>query len=66
MRTVFWDEQSQKLKMIDQSCLPAEYRLVEIDTCQGVANAIRSMVIRGAPAIGVAAAFGMALAARES
>lgn len=66
MRTVFWDETLQKLKMIDQSCLPAEFRLVEMNTCQEVADAISAMIVRGAPAIGVSAAFGMALAARET
>jgi methylthioribose-1-phosphate isomerase len=52
--------------MIDQRLLPAEFRLVEYKDYHEVAQAIRTMVIRGAPAIGAAAAFGMALAAQES
>jgi methylthioribose-1-phosphate isomerase len=52
--------------MIDQRLLPSEFRLVEYTDHREVAQAIRTMVIRGAPAIGAAAAFGMALAARES
>src|SRR5688572_4909310 len=51
--------------MIDQRRLPAEEVYVECRTPQEVAEAIRAMVIRGAPAIGVAAAFGVALGARE-
>jgi methylthioribose-1-phosphate isomerase len=49
--------------MIDQRALPAEFRLVEYDDYRDVAQAISEMVIRGAPAIGAAAGFGMALAA---
>jgi len=47
--------------MIDQTRLPREEVYVTCTTYQEVANAIRSMVIRGAPAIGVAAAMGVAL-----
>jgi methylthioribose-1-phosphate isomerase len=53
------------LKMIDQRLLPAEEVWLEYTEYQGVAEAIRSMVVRGAPAIGVAAAFGAAFGARE-
>ena len=64
MRSIEW--YNVKVRMIDQRLLPAEFRLVEYDDYRKVAQAIRTMVIRGAPAIGAAAAFGMALAARES
>jgi methylthioribose-1-phosphate isomerase len=64
MRSIEWD--NGKVRMIDQRLLPAEFRLVEYEDHRGVAQAIRTMVIRGAPAIGAAAALGMALAARES
>ena len=64
MRSVEWH--NGKVRMIDQRLLPAEFRLVEYEDYRGVAQAIRTMVIRGAPAIGAAAALGMALAARES
>ena len=64
MRSVEWH--NGKVRMIDQRLLPAEFRLVEYEDYREVAQAIRTMVIRGAPAIGAAAAFGMALAARES
>jgi methylthioribose-1-phosphate isomerase len=52
--------------MIDQRKLPAQEVYVRCRTAPEVARAIRSMVIRGAPAIGVAAAMGIALGARKS
>jgi methylthioribose-1-phosphate isomerase len=52
--------------MIDQRCLPADLRLVNLSTADEVAWAIREMVVRGAPAIGAAAAFGLALTAQRS
>jgi methylthioribose-1-phosphate isomerase len=55
-----------KLYLLDQTKLPAKERYLECSTYQQVARAIQSMVVRGAPAIGVAAAFGMALGARQS
>jgi len=64
MRSVEWH--NDRVRMIDQRLLPAEFRLVEYEDYCGVAQAIRTMVIRGAPAIGAAAAFGIALAARAS
>ena len=64
MRTVFW--QDDQLKMIDQRRLPGSLEVVACSTHEQVAEAIRDMVVRGAPAIGAAAAFGLALAAQES
>jgi methylthioribose-1-phosphate isomerase len=52
--------------MIDQRKLPAEERYVRCKTAADVARAIKTMVIRGAPAIGVAAAMGLALGMRKS
>lgn len=66
MRTVLWHDQHQTVQMIDQRLLPGEFCLVEYDDYRQVAAAITEMVVRGAPAIGVSAAFGMALAARNS
>lgn len=51
--------------LIDQTRLPSEYALVEISRCDDMARAIKTMIVRGAPAIGVAAAYGMYLGARE-
>ncbi len=63
MRTVEWDSDTCQLKMIDQRKLPGQLDIVTFDHYADVAEAIRTMVVRGAPAIGVAAAFGIALAA---
>ena len=66
MRTITWDNEKQVMKMIDQRILPHEFKIQNYETYQGVAEAIQTMVVRGAPAIGVAAAYGMALAALQS
>lgn len=52
-----------RLRMLDQRELPLREVWIELTTADGVAEAIRDMVVRGAPAIGVAAGYGMALAA---
>ena len=49
--------------LLDQRCLPAEERYYRLTSVEQVAQAIRSMVVRGAPAIGISAAYGMVLAA---
>jgi methylthioribose-1-phosphate isomerase len=65
MATVEWDEAAGGLRLIDQTRLPAEEAFVVCRTVEQVAAAISAMVVRGAPAIGAAAAYGTALAARE-
>jgi methylthioribose-1-phosphate isomerase len=60
MRTLEWED--NKLKLIDQTKLPDELTYVYCENYGEVIIAIRDMIVRGAPAIGVAAAFGMALA----
>ncbi|HZV83276.1 MAG TPA: S-methyl-5-thioribose-1-phosphate isomerase [Geobacteraceae bacterium] len=62
-RTIEWRD--DKVIMIDQTRLPGEEVYNEYTDFQGVAEAIRGMIIRGAPAIGVAAAMGVALGARD-
>ncbi|MDL1910142.1 S-methyl-5-thioribose-1-phosphate isomerase [Chloroflexi bacterium CFX6] len=64
MRTVFWE--GNQLKMIDQRILPGRFEIVSYRDHASVAQAIKDMVVRGAPAIGAAAAFGLALAGYES
>jgi len=64
MRTVGWE--NGRVKMIDQRILPHQLTVLEYTDYRQVAEAIRDMVVRGAPAIGAAAAFGLALAARQS
>src|SRR5687768_17123628 len=64
MRTVFWED--NQLKMIDQRILPGRFEILSFKVHVSVAGAIKDMVVRGAPAIGATAAFGLALAAYES
>ena len=66
MRTLEWDETTQRLKMVDQRVLPSIFTIIHLESYQEVSDAIRNMTVRGAPAIGVAAAYGMALAALRS
>jgi methylthioribose-1-phosphate isomerase len=60
---VVW--QNDKVLLIDQTRLPSEYSVVEISRSEDMAQAITTMIVRGAPAIGIAAAYGMYLGARE-
>jgi len=64
IRTVSWE--GDAVRMIDQTALPARLTYVKYTRPEQVADAIRTMVVRGAPAIGVAAAMGLALAAARS
>lgn len=63
IRPILWD--SGTLKLIDQTRLPAEEVIVELDSYRGAVAAIRNMQIRGAPAIGVTAAYAVVMAASE-
>ncbi len=64
LRTVEWKD--NKVIMIDQTKLPNELVFVEYSDYNQVADAIRTLVVRGAPAIGVSGAFGLALAVLQS
>lgn len=59
IETLRWHD--KQLEMIDQRILPREMRYLRYHDAAGVAEGIRSMVVRGAPAIGCAAAYGVAL-----
>jgi len=63
VRAIEWS--SEGLKLLDQRLLPKMEQWVTFTDALGVAQAIRDMVVRGAPAIGVSAAYGVVLAARE-
>jgi len=63
-KTIEWTDEG--VRMIDQTRLPSEEIYRTYQDYRGVAEAIRSMVIRGAPAIGVAAAMGVALGVKNS
>ena len=64
MRTVEWHNGT--VRMIDQRKLPWELTVVDLTTYQAVSEAITNMTVRGAPAIGASAGFGLALAGKQS
>lgn len=64
LRAVRW--QDNQLCLIDQRKLPAACQVITLNTAAAVAVAIRYMVVRGAPAIGIAAAYGVVLAAQAA
>ena len=63
IRAVLW--QGDRLRLLDQRRLPFEETYIECRTAADVATAIRDLAVRGAPAIGIAAAWGVVLAARQ-
>ncbi len=66
MRTIDWDYEKNNIIMIDQTLLPAEYRIIECSTIDSLCEAIISLRVRGAPALGAAGGFGVALSAFRS
>src|SRR6185437_3109866 len=64
MRTI-WPEGEDAVGIIDQTLLPHELTTVRLETPEAAAQAIRAMLVRGAPLIGAAAAYGVALAMRR-
>lgn len=64
LRTVEWRD--GRLALIDQTKIPLSLEYVELTSSSQVVDAIESMVVRGAPAIGAAGAYGVALALREA
>lgn len=64
IKTVEWTNEG--VRMIDQRLLPAEEKYLMLRSYEEVAEAIRKMVVRGAPAIGISAAMGLALGAKQS
>lgn len=65
-RTLWWDEGLGGIRYIEQTLLPSEYTIVNCTSVERLAAAIRRLEIRGAPALGVAGAYGVALAAQNS
>jgi methylthioribose-1-phosphate isomerase len=59
-----WPIDDSRIGIVDQTRLPFEFVTAELDSCAAVADAIRTMRVRGAPLIGAAAAYGLALALR--
>ncbi|PKL70198.1 MAG: S-methyl-5-thioribose-1-phosphate isomerase [Methanomicrobiales archaeon HGW-Methanomicrobiales-1] len=60
--TLWWDAGNQSIHYIEQTLLPNEYAIVECRSIERLATAIKRLEIRGAPALGVAGAYGVALA----
>jgi methylthioribose-1-phosphate isomerase len=65
LRPVLYDDARDLVRLLDQRRLPAEEAWIELDSADGVAAAIADLTVRGAPAIGVAAAYGLAAEARR-
>ena len=66
MRTIDWNNESKTITMVDQTLLPNEYKIIECKTLATLCEAIQALRVRGAPALGAAGGFGMALAATLS
>jgi methylthioribose-1-phosphate isomerase len=64
IKTVEWTDEG--VRMIDQRLLPTEEKYLMLRSCDEVADAIKQMVVRGAPAIGVSAAMGIALSTKQA
>ncbi|HEX8887562.1 MAG TPA: S-methyl-5-thioribose-1-phosphate isomerase [Pyrinomonadaceae bacterium] len=64
IKTVEWTDEG--VRMLDQRILPTEEKYLMLRSYEEVADAIKTMVVRGAPAIGVSAAMGLALGAKQS
>ncbi|HNQ28745.1 MAG: putative methylthioribose-1-phosphate isomerase [Methanoregulaceae archaeon PtaB.Bin009] len=65
VETLHWDDEEVALTLIDQTRLPGHFRIVRCRTVDRLITAIRRLEIRGAPALGVAGAYGVVLASRK-
>jgi methylthioribose-1-phosphate isomerase len=65
-RTLWWDCELDRPRLIDQTLLPDRYESIPIPDVDALVEAIRSLRVRGAPALGAAGAYGVALAARTA
>ncbi len=65
-RTIWLAEDGWRIRIIDQTRLPHEFVLLDLESVEQVAEAIKSMRVRGAPLIGAAAAYGLAVAMHHS
>ena len=64
IKTVEWTNEG--VRMLDQRLLPTEEKYLMLRSYEEVADAIKKMIVRGAPAIGISAAMGLALGASQS
>jgi len=65
MRTIDWDDDREDVVMVDQTKLPSEYTEYHAETVDELVESIRILRVRGAPALGAAGGYGVALASRE-
>ena len=65
-RTIWFDEESKVVKIIDQTKLPHQFIIKDLKTVKDAINAIKTMEVRGAPLIGGTAAYGIVLAILEN
>jgi methylthioribose-1-phosphate isomerase len=65
LRPVLYDDRKDEVRLLDQRLLPSEETWIALTSADEVADAIRTLAVRGAPAIGVAAAYGLAVEARR-
>lgn len=67
VNTIEWvgDLMTGKVRLVEQTLLPAEFKYVEYDNVEGLWDAIKMLRVRGAPAIGIAAAYGVVLGMRN-
>ncbi len=63
-RTIWLNDDNWSISIIDQTKLPHVFEMVRLETLNDAARAIKSMQVRGAPLIGVTAAYGVCLALR--
>jgi methylthioribose-1-phosphate isomerase len=63
LETIAWDEKTRSVLFIDQTKLPLSYRIIRCRTVDRLITAIKRLEVRGAPALGIAGAYGVALAA---
>jgi methylthioribose-1-phosphate isomerase len=66
LKTLWYEEDNDSIAFIDETLLPISFEIARCTTIADLGTAIKTLAIRGAPALGVAGAFGVALAARRS
>ncbi|MGB4247111.1 MAG: hypothetical protein WBJ75_05265, partial [Pseudohongiellaceae bacterium] len=64
-RTIWFDDEQQCVRIIDQTLLPHHFNILSLNSLDAACHAITTMQVRGAPLIGVTAAFGVYLALRD-
>ena len=66
LTTIWYEKKTDKVNIIDQRLIPFELKIIELNTVDEVCFAIKAMQVRGAPLIGVTAAYGMYIASKAN